>query len=386
MLDRAGHLGALMKLFQSHPVVAILGPRQVGKTTLARHYAQSLKVPAHHFDLEDPGDLSRLNDPKLALGHLRGLVVIDEVQMRPELFPTLRVVVDAPKNPLRVLVLGSASPELLKQSSETLAGRIAYHELSGFSLGEVDPRRLDRLWLRGGFPRSFLAKSDPISHDWRAGFVRTFLERDLPQLGFNLPAPQLRRFWTMVAHYHGQIWNASEIAGSLGVSDTTARRYLDLLASTFMVRLLLPWAENLGKRQVKSPKIYFADCGILHALLGVRTMGDLQGNPKLGASWEGFLLSELIARLGAAREECFFWATHQGAELDLLVVRGNRRLGFEFKRSSSPTVTKSMHIAMQDLKLDHLTVIHAGDHSFPLTDGIEAVSAQHLLTEIRPLR
>lgn len=386
MLDRAGQLGAIKRLFQSHPIVAILGPRQVGKTTLARQYVQSLKVPSHHFDLEDANDLARLSDPKLALGRLRGLVVIDEIQLRPELFPALRVLVDAPKNPLRVLVLGSASPELLKQSSETLAGRIAYHELSGFSLGEVEPLRLDRLWLRGGFPRSFLAKSDLVSHDWRAGFVRTFLERDLPQLGFNLPAPQLRRFWTMVAHYHGQIWNASEVAGSMGVADTTARRYLDLLTSTFMVRQLLPWAENLGKRQVKSPKIYFADSGILHTLLGLRTMGDLQTHPKLGASWEGFLLSELITRLNVAWDECYFWATHQGAELDLLVVRGNRRHGFEFKRASSPTVTKSMHIAMQDLKLDQLTVLHAGEHDFPLSDGIQAVSAQHLLTAIRPLR
>jgi len=386
VLDRAVHLGAIKKLFQSHSVVAILGPRQVGKTTLARHYAETLKSRAHHFDLEDEDDLARLSDAKLTLGRLRGLVVIDEIQRRPELFPTLRVLVDAPKASLRFLVLGSASPELLKQASETLAGRIAYHELSGFSLGEVDPKRMDRLWLRGGFPRSFLAKSDPTSHDWRASFVRTFLERDLPQLGLNLPAPQLRRFWTMVAHYHGQIWNASEIAGSMGISDTTARRYLDLLASTFMVRLLLPWAENLGKRQVKSPKIYFADSGILHTLLGLRTMGDLENNPKLGASWEGFLLSELAARLNASKEECYFWATHQGAELDLLVVRGNQRLGFEFKRTSSPTITKSMHIAMQDLKLDQLTVIHAGEHSFPLSSGIQAVSAHNLLTEIHPLR
>ncbi len=386
MLDRAGHLGAIKKLFQSHSVVAILGPRQVGKTTLARRYAETLRSRAHHFDLEDADDLARLSDAKLTLGRLRGLVVIDEIQRRPELFPTLRVLVDTPKASLRFLVLGSASPELLKQSSETLAGRVAYHELTGFSLEEVDPRRMDRLWLRGGFPRSFLAKSDPASQDWRAGFVRTFLEQDLPQLGLNLPAPQLRRFWTMVAHYHGQIWNASEIAASMGISDTTARRYLDLLASTFMVRPLPPWAENLGKRQVKSPKIYFADSGILHTLLGLRTMGDLETNPKLGASWEGFLLGEVVSRLDVDKEECYFWATHQGAELDLLVVRGHRRLGFEFKRTSSPTITKSMHIAMQDLKLDQLTVIHAGEHSFPLSNEIRGVSAHHLLTEIRPLR
>jgi predicted AAA+ superfamily ATPase len=386
VLDRAVHLGAIKRLFQSHSVVAILGPRQVGKTTLARHYAETLKSTAHHFDLEDADDLARLSDAKLTLGRLRGLVVIDEIQRRPELFPTLRVLVDTPKTSLRFLVLGSASPEFLKQSSETLAGRIAYHELSGFSHGEVDPKRMDRLWLRGGFPRSFLAKSDPASQDWRAGFVRTFLEHDLPQLGLNLPSPQLRRFGTMVAHYHGQLWNASEIAGSMGISDTTARRYLDLLASTFLVRLLLPWSENLGKRQVKTPKIYFTDSGILHTLLGLRTMADLENNPKLGASWEGFLLSELASRLNIGKEECYFWATHQGAELDLLVVRGNQRLGFEIKRTSSPTITKSMHIAIQDLKLDQLTVIHAGEHSFPLSGEMQAVSARHLLTEIHPLR
>jgi len=345
-----------------------------------------MKSPSHHFDLEDLNDLGRLSEPRLTLGRLRGLVVIDEIQRRPDLFQTLRVLVDEAKNPRRVLVLGSASPELLRQSSETLAGRIAYHELSGFHLEEVGAGLLDRLWIRGGFPRSFLSKSEMASRDWRNSFVQTFLERDLPQLGLTLPAPTLRRFWTMVAHYHGQTWNASEISGSLGFTDTTARRYLDLLTATFMVRPLPPWSENLGKRQVKAPKIYLSDSGILHALLGLQGRDDLESNPKLGASWEGFLLNQVIERLEARREECFFWATHQGAELDLLVVRGNKRLGFEFKRTSTPTVTKSMHIAMHDLKLDSLTVIHAGPHSFPLPDGVQAVAASRLLEDIPTLR
>jgi hypothetical protein len=386
VLGRPGPVNAVHRLFRSHPVVAILGPRQVGKTTLARIFAGGSTVPVHHFDLEDPDDVGRLSEPKLALERLGGLVVIDEIQLRPDLFPVLRVLADRSEESRRFLVLGSASPELLRQSSETLAGRIAYLELPGFGLDEVDRKAMDRLWVRGGFPRAFLAKSDSDSLAWRKNFVATFLERDLPQLGLNLPAPLLRRFWTMVAHYHGQIWNASEIGASLGVSDTTTRRYLDLLVGTFMVRTLAPWFENLGKRQVRSPKIYFADSGILHTLLGIRGHSDLESHPKLGASWEGFVLSHLTRRLGAEREECYFWATHQGAELDLLVVRGSSRLGFEIKRTSSPAVTKSMRIAIKDLRLDGLTVIHAGAHTFPLGEGIAAVAAPRLLDDIKPLR
>jgi predicted AAA+ superfamily ATPase len=385
MLERSSHLAAIKKAFKTHPVVAILGPRQVGKTTLARRFAATQRGQVQHFDLEDPADLARLAEPRLALGKLSGLVILDEIQRTPGVFPILRVLVDDPKAKRRFLVLGSASPELLRQSSETLAGRIAYHELPPITLDELETNGLDRLWLRGGFPRSLFARTDTQSHEWRSGFIRTFLERDLPQLGLKLPAPQLRRFWTMVAHYHGQIWNAAEVAGSMGFSDATARRYLDFLTATFMVHPLAPWSENLGKRQVKSPKIYLADSGILHALLGLRDQASLEANPKLGASWEGFLLSQLIARLGAEREECFFWATHQGAELDFLVVRGNKRLGFEFKRTSSPSVTKSMRIAMHDLKLDHLTVLHAGDHSFPLDHQIDAVAAHDIIEHIRPL-
>ncbi len=386
VLGRPGPLKAIRRLFRSHPVVAILGPRQIGKTTLAQIFADGSKAAVHRFDLEDPDDIGRLSEPKLALERLRGLVVIDEIQRRPDLFAVLRVLTDRAEKPRRFLVLGSASPELLRQSSETLAGRIAYLELPGFGLDEVDSQAMDRLWIRGGFPRSFLARSEADSLAWRKSFVGTFLERDLPQLGLNLPASLLRRFWTMVAHYHGQLWNASELGASLGLSDTTIRRYLDLLQGTFMIRTLAPWFENLGKRQVRSPKIYLGDSGILHALLGIRGRTDLELHPKLGASWEGFVLSHLTRRLGAEREECHFWATHQGAELDLLVVRGSHRLGFEIKRTSTPTVTKSMRIAQKDLKLDSLTVIHAGAHNFPLGEGIAAVAATRLLDDIKPLR
>jgi uncharacterized protein len=280
-------------------VVGLLGPRQVGKTTLARALARGRR-PVAYFDLEDPADLARLADPALALGPLRGLVVIDEFQRRPDLLPVLRVLADRPRRPARFLVLGSASPDLIRGSSETLAGRIAYHELSGFSLAEVNPSRLGALWLRGGFPRSFLARTEPASWRWRQQLIRTFLERDVPSLGLRLGADTLQRFWAMLAHYHAQVWNASELGRAFGVADTTVRGYLDLLAWAFMVRLLLPWSENLGKRQVKAPKVYLRDTGLLHALLGIRTTDDLERHPKVGASWEGFMLSEVIQRLGAA--------------------------------------------------------------------------------------
>jgi len=386
VLDRSAHLGAIKRLFRSHPVVAILGPRQIGKTTLARLYAKAAGGPIHRFDLEDADDLARLAEPNLALGKLAGLVVIDEVQRRPELFPALRVLVDRQETKARFLVLGSASPDLLHQSSETLAGRIAYHELPGFSLAEVGVAATDRLWERGGFPRSFLAKRRQDSLDWREQFVRTFLERDIPQLGLRLAAPILRRFWSMVAHYHGQLWNAAEIAGSLGLSNPTVSGYRDTLVSTFMLRSLAPWAENLGKRQVKSPKIYLADSGLLHTLLGIDSQDDLEGHPKMGASWEGFMIGQIVERLAATAEECFFWATHQGAELDLLVVRGRRRLGFEIKRTTTPSITRSMRVATADLRLDELTVVHAGAHSFAMSEGIRAVAATRLLEDLAPLR
>lgn len=384
MIDRPAHLAEIARLFRSHPVVGILGPRQVGKTTLARAFAGARRGKTHRFDLENPDDLSRLSEPMLALERLKGLVVIDEIQRRLDLFQVLRVLADRPGAKARFLVLGSASPEFLRHGSETLAGRIAYHELGGFSLAEVGAGHRDRLWSRGGFPRSYLARSEGDSREWRSQFVRTFLERDVPLLGVRLPPASLRRFWTMLAHYHAQTWNGAEIARSFGLSDTAVRGYLDVLRRTFMVRLLQPWSENLGKRQVKAPKVYLSDSGLLHALIGIRDGAQLEVHPKVGASFEGFALNELVTHLRAAPEECFFWATHQGAELDLLVVRGRQRRGFEFKLTTAPTVTKSMRIATEDLRLDSLDVVHAGSHTFPLAEGIRAVSIDRMLADVRP--
>lgn len=366
-------------------MVGLLGARQVGKTWLAGRLTGPGLGRVTRFDLENPADLGRLADPLLALEGLRGLVIIDEIQRRPELFPVLRVLSDRPRRPARFLILGSATRDLLRQSSETLAGRIAYHELGGFELAETGAERLQRLWQRGAFPRSYLASSESASVVWREEFIATFLERDLRALGFDSPPSTLGRFWAMLAHYHGQTWNGAELARAFGVSESTVRRYLDALTGTFMVRQLRPWSENLGKRQVKAPKVYVADSGILHTLLGIGDRRALAKHPKIGASWEGFVLEQLARRLGAAREECHFWATHQGAELDLLVVRGVRRRGFEIKHSSTPSVSKSMRVAMDDLELDALDVIHAGKHTFPLAPGIRAVAAARLLQDVEPL-
>ncbi len=386
MIDRAGHLRRLESLLRQFPVVAILGARQVGKTTLARQLVTRRSAGATLFDLERPEDLGLLSDPMLALEPLRGLVVIDEVQRRPEIFPSLRVLVDEPRARRRFLVLGSASPDLLRQSSESLAGRIAYHELDGFSLEEIGAKAAPRLWHRGGFPRSFLAPSDAASLRWRRELIRTYLERDIPALGLRLPAPTMRRFWMLLAHYHGQLWSAAELGRAFGVAHTTVQRYLDVLSATFMVRQLPPWHENLGKRQVKTPKVYIRDAGLLHALLGLRTSREIEVHPKAGASWEGFALDAVIARLGATPEECFFWGTHSGAELDLLVVRGERRLGFEFKRTTSPTVTRSMRTALDDLGLEKVVVVHAGARSLPLAPKVHALAIAALPTELKPLR
>lgn len=384
MIERPRHVKAIERHLKRNPVVAVLGARQVGKTTLARLVAR--KRNAAWFDLEDPADRARLAEPELVLRAAKGLVVLDEVQRLPEVFPLLRVLADRPRTPARFLILGSASPDLLRQGSETLAGRIAFHFLPPLSLDEVGTRRLSRLWLRGGLPRSFTARSHRDSLDWRRDFIRTFLERDVPQMGVRIAAATLRRFWAMLAHWHGQTWNASEFGRSFGVSDTTVRGYLDLLADLFVVRQLQPWHENLKKRQVKSPKVYLSDAGLLHALLGLETLADLERHPKLGASWEGFALESTVAHLGAREEECFFWATFSGAELDLLVVRGGRRLGFEFKRTAKPALTKSMQVARDDLRLDELVVVHAGEHAFPLGEGVRAVPLRALLDEIASLR
>jgi len=375
----------LRALLKRHPVVGIIGARQVGKTTLARSLIDKLPGKASFFDLENTEDLAKLNEPMLALKGLRGLVIIDEIQQHPDLFSALRVLADRPKIPARFLVLGSASPELLRQSSETLAGRIYYHELGGFSIEEVGDQHSLKLWLRGGFPRSYLARSHNESDEWRRGFIRTFLERDLPQLGITIRSTTLRRFWTMLAHYHGQIWNSSEFGRSFGVADTTVRNYLDLLTSALVIRQLQPWHENISKRQVKSPKIYISDSGILHTLLGLKTMNDIEGHPKVGASWEGFVLEQLIRRLNVLPEECFFWATHGGAELDLLVIRGRHRYGFEIKRTSSPSMTPSIRSALKDLRLKQIDLIHAGDETFPLDKKVRAVAMSRFLDDIVPL-
>jgi hypothetical protein len=368
-----------------NPVVALLGARQVGKTTLARMLTEK-SARTLHFDLESSRDLARLADPMLALEGLRGTVVLDEVQRRPEIFPTLRVLADRPRTPCRFLVLGSASPDLLRQSSESLAGRIAFQRLNGLALDEVGEDRLDRLWLRGGFPPSYVARSEKASLAWRRDFMRTFLERDMPQLGVRTPAETLRRFWTMLAHFHGQVWNASELGRALGANDKTARSYLDLLCSTFVIRRLPPWHANLKKRQVKSPKVYLSDSGLLHALLGITTMHDLRGHPKSGASWEGFMLEQVLERLGAHEDEAYFWSVHSGPELDLLVVRGAQRLGFELKLTVAPSVTRSMQSAMEALHLSRLHVVHAGNESFALGRGIQALAACRLWADLPRLR
>jgi predicted AAA+ superfamily ATPase len=382
-MERTHFLGQTVRLFKTHPVVALLGPRQCGKTTLARKIAENGPNRANYFDLEDPTDLARLESPKLALESLSGLIVIDEVQRRPDLFPVLRVLVDQRlpgKKRRRFLLLGSASRDLLRQSSETLAGRIAYLELPPFTL--IEDTVHERLWLRGGFPRSYLARSTAASLEWRKSYITTYLERDIPALGINIPPVSLRRFWLMLTHYHGQTWNAAELGSSLGISDHTARRYLDILAGTFMIRLLTPWYENIGKRQVKAPKLYIRDSGILHSLMGVADHGELLVHPKLGASWEGFAMEQVLSLLGVDSSEAFFWAVHGQAELDLFVLQGNKRRGFEFKYTDAPALTRSMEQAREILKLDELLVIYPGDKTFPLHSQVRAVGLSALRESI----
>ncbi len=362
MLPRPSRLAALEAALARSPVVAVLGPRQCGKTTLARQLVPA--ASANYFDLEDPISLARLDQPLTALGELRGTVVIDEVQRRPELFPLLRVLADRADHPARFLILGSASPALLRQSSESLAGRLEIVELEGFSLAEVGMEQASSLWLRGGFPRSFLAGSDADSLIWRRDFIRILLESDLPQLGVRVPAVTLQRFWAMLAHFHGQLWNGTELGRSLGVNQTTCRRYLDLLAGVFMVRLLQPWHINSLKRQVKAPKIYFRDTGLLHQLLQIASHDALLQHPRLGASWEGFVIEQLLASWRP--EGAWFWATHGGAELDLLVLQGGRRLGVEIKRADAPRLSASMRQALTDLELDELLVITPSERSYRL--------------------
>jgi uncharacterized protein len=374
MIQRAQLLSDIIKGLRHYPVVALSGPRQCGKTTLARQVM--VENRGVYFDLENPAHTARLRNPQMVLSALKGLVVLDEIQLRPDLMPLLRVLADRRPIPCRFLILGSASPEMVRHSSESLAGRVHFVDMGGFTAEEVGVERFKRLWWRGGFPHSYLAKNDDVSQTWRENFIRTFLERDLPQLGVTVPSLVLRRFWTMIAHYHGQRWNGSEIAGSLGVTHPTTRRYLDVLTGAFVVRQLVPWYENAGKRVVKSPKVYVRDSGLLHTLLGLEKWEELESHPKYGFSWEGFALEQVLRRWGD--RNVFFWATHAGAELDLLLMKGGKRWGFEFKCADAPVMTKSMHVALNDLKLERLWVVYPGSASYPLHEKAECIGLKDL--------
>ena len=369
MVERPALLSQIQTALQRSRAVVLCGPRQCGKTTLARELLAPDSV--NYFDLEDPASLARLDEPMTALQPLQGLVVIDEVQRRPELFPVLRVLLDRKAAPARFLVLGSASGDLLRQSSESLAGRVEYVTLGGFSLPELGAAAESRLWLRGGFPLSYLAQNEADSLAWRRDFIRTLLERDLPQWGVRVAATALRRFWTMLAHYHGQTWNAAEPARAMGVSEPTTRHYLDLLSDALMVRQLPPWHANLGKRQVKAPKVYVRDSGLLHQLLGIDGERALLSHPKVGASWAGFVIEQALVT--QTHEEAYFWATHQGAEIDLILRRGDRLFGIECKRADAPRMTASLRTATADLGLERIAVLYPGQRRYALSDSVEAV-------------
>lgn len=382
-INRYNYLAAIKFAFQVAPVCALIGPRQCGKTTIAKKYAETYQnttnQQVHHFDLEDYRDLTKLEDPMLFLGSLTGLIIIDEIHHAPDLFKSLRVLVDQ-KQPRQFLILGSASQKLLLQTSESLAGRIKYIEMSPFSLTETNNQT--QVWVRGGFPLSYLAASDLISNDWRNTYIKTFLEKDIPSFGINIAAQTIRRFWSMIAHYHASIFNASEISNALGINYKTAQHYLDILESTFMIRRLNPWIENIKKRQVKSPKIYFRDSGLLHTLLGIYNYQHLTNNPKLGASWEGMAMEQIIKAHLADPEDCYFWCTQNGAELDLLIIKHGKKLGFEFKFTSNPKPTKSMYIAIDTLALNNLTVIIPEGTEFIIHEKIKATSLELYLKNL----
>jgi uncharacterized protein len=374
MIERKTDVAIVRTALKRSRVVALLGPRQSGKTTLARGFVPSKSL--NYFDLEEPSSLARLDEPETALRSLRGLVVIDEIQRRPDVFALLRVLADRKPLPARFLILGSASPDLLRRSSETLAGRLETVHLEGFRLADIGASAQARHWLRGGFPLSYTARSDADSLAWRRQFIQTFLERDIPQLGLSLPAVALRRFWNMVAHYHGQTWNAAELARALAVNESTVRRYLDLMTGVFMVRQLAPWFENLGKRQVRAPKVYVRDSGLLHALLGIGNRRELELHPKVGASWEGYAVEEILKAVRP--DEAYYWATYQGAELDLLLFKRGRRIGIECKRMDAPRLTPSMRAALTDLRLEELLVAYPGTKPYAIADKVRVVPLPQL--------
>jgi len=374
IIQRTHFFKAVSRAFDVTPVCALIGPRQCGKTTIAREISQTFPGNVHYFDLEDERDQNKMKDPFLFLENLEGLIIIDEIHHVPQLFKTLRVLVDQKKE-RKFLILGSASQALLKQTAETLAGRITYIEMTPFRLEEVEDTA--KLHVRGGFPLAYLAKTDDLSMMWRKEYVKTFLERDIPSLGFQLSPPNIRRFWTMLAHYHGQILNASDIGMSLGINYKTVQNYLDLLESTFMIRRLTPWVANMKKRQVKAPKIYFSDTGILHTFLDIKNHKDLLEHPKLGASWEGFAIEQVIRCLGIDQEGCFYWRTHTGAEIDLLILDQGKFRGFEFKFSSKPQMTKSLHSVLNDLNPDDITIIIPGSDHYFLDEKVKVSGLEH---------
>ena len=382
-VPRIAHRARVLSLLREFPVVTLVGARQVGKTTLAHQVAKAWRGHSTFFDLESPKDVARVADGSV-LKDLSGLVILDEIERRPDVFPLLRVLADRVGRPATFLLLGSASPALWRGVSESLAGRVAFHPVDGFGLDEVGARGMERLWLRGGFPRSFLAHTDTASLEWRLQLVETLVGRDLPALGFSLPAESLRRLWTMLAHGHGQVLNLHALGRSLGVGHTTVRRWIDVFVGTYAVRLLRPFSENLKKRLVKTPKLYVADTGMLHALLDIPSMHALLGHPVVGASWESFAAQAVVRRLGVRPDQCWFYGTHAGAELDLLVTHGRRRLGFEIKRTAAPGVSKSMRVVMDDLHLDRLDVVHSGEETYPLSEKIRALALSRVLADLEP--
>jgi len=375
--ERSIYLEKIGQTLAENPICALLGPRQCGKTTLARQIQQ--KQQGHFFDLESEKDRARLAEPELALSRLKGLVILDEIQRMPALFEVLRVLADDDsEKSRRFLILGSASPQLVRGVSESLAGRVGFVDLSGFSLHEIDPLHWRKLWIRGAFPRSYLAKTDPASQRWREAFIRTFLEKDIPQLGIRIPAETLRRFWMMIAHSHSKIWNGADLARSMGISEHTVRHYLHILAGTYMLRILPPWFVNIGKRQYKSSKIYIRDSGIFHSLLALNDMSTLESHPQYGASWEGFALEQVLSVVGA--QNAYFWGTHAGAELDLMLIRNGKHFGIEFKCSASPKMTKSLRIAIDNLSLEKAWIIYPGEHIFPVHEKVDALPISKLAT------